>query len=296
MFMIRTIKRLMNHPLNRGRQISALAGFLKWQLSCRLFPDRVIYNWIDGARVIVSPGERGFNGNIYSGLNDFSDMSYVLHSMSPDDLFVDIGANAGAYTILACAVKGARGICFEPVPSTHRRLVDNVRLNGLSDRVRVHNLGLADQVGELFFTSGENCMNHVVTDGQSTKNAVRVPVTSVDKILENESPSMLKIDVEGFETPVIRGAHETLKKASLHTVLIELTGHGARYGFDESDIPNTMKNFGFTTYTYDPFQRELKSLDGKLNSSVNTLFIRNIDEARARVAKASKVRVGKIEI
>lgn len=294
MRVISAIKRITGHPLNRGRQVSALYQFLKWQVGSRLFPEQVIYNWVNGSRFIIRPGERGYNGIIYSGLNEFSDMAYVLHTMTEADLFVDIGANIGAYTILACAAKGARGCCFEPVPSTYQRLQDNLRLNGLSDRVRAYNLGLADKEGELTFTSGENILNHVVANGEHTANAVKVPVTTLDKLLVDDSPTLFKIDVEGFETPVIAGAGETLKKPSLHSVIMELNGMGARYGYSEEAIVETMSSHGFKTYTYEPFSRQLTSLDGQLNATENTLFIRDIEAARERVAKAPKVMIGKV--
>ena len=68
-------------------------------------------------------GETGLTGNLYAGLHEFADMAFVMHALRPTDLFVDIGANAGSYTILACAVAKARGCAFEPLPSTYRRLV-----------------------------------------------------------------------------------------------------------------------------------------------------------------------------
>ena len=62
-------------------------------------------------------------GNIYCGLAEFADMAFVLHVLRAGDLFVDIGANAGAYTLLASSVAGAKTTCFEPVPATYARLL-----------------------------------------------------------------------------------------------------------------------------------------------------------------------------
>lgn len=283
-----TLKFVANHPLNNQRKASALFGFLKWQIVGRLVPGQVVYNWINGSRFIAGPGESGINANIYCGLQEFSDMAYVLHTMSEEDLFVDIGANVGSYTILACVAKGARGICFEPVPTTYQRLLDNIRLNDVSSHVKAFNIGLSDKEGELTFTASENSMNHVAADSERATDVVKVKVLSLDKILDGESPSMLKIDVEGFETPVIRGAHETLNNKSLHSVIMELNGSGSRYGFSENTILNTMKDYGFSTYTYEPFSRELKSLEGKNNLSENTLFIRNIEAVKKKSRRRKK--------
>lgn len=101
MSLLNTLKFIANHPLNRKQRLHALLGFLKWQIGSRLVPGQVVYNWVNGARIIVRPGEHSLTQNIYCGLMEFSDMAYVLHVLKPEDLFVDIGANVGSYTILA---------------------------------------------------------------------------------------------------------------------------------------------------------------------------------------------------
>lgn len=292
MSLLNTLKFITNHPLNQQRKIRAMTEFVKWQLGSRLVPGKVIFNWVNGSRLIVEPRETGVTGNIYCGLHEFADMAYLLHFLTPEDLFIDVGANVGSYTILACAAKGAKGYCFEPVPATYQRLMDNIRLNGLTDRVVALNIGLADKESQLIFTSDENCTNHVVTDNETSANVIKVKVQSLDSVLSGKSPSLMKIDVEGFETRVIDGAHDILAQPSLLSVLMELNGSGLRYGFDEDSILGRMKDFGFSTYEYEPFARELRPLHGKNSSSGNTLFIRNEDLVQARIAKAPRMLVG----
>jgi hypothetical protein len=116
------------------------------------------------------------------------------------------------------------------------------------------------------------------------------------KMLEGESSSLLKIDVEGFETCVIGGAQAVLSNKSLHSVIMELNGSGLRYGFSEDAISNTMNDYGFSTYAYEPFSRELKPLDGMKNPCGNTLFVRNIDAVKEKVACSPKVTIGKVQL
>ena len=218
-------------------------------------------------------------------------MAYLLHVIKADELFVDVGANVGSYTVLACTVKQARGCCFEPIPLTYARLNDNLVLNNLSTRVTAHNVGLADVDGELMFTVERDCMNHVVQPGDNGEKAVAVPVRTLDSMLAGESPAVIKIDVEGFETPVLKGASSVLANPSLHSVLMELNGSGLRYGYDERWIVDLMHSHGFSGYMYDPFKRELSPISGK-SDATNTIFIRGAERIAALLKNAPLFQVG----
>ena len=279
-----TLKFIIEHPLNKNRKAQALLGFVKWQIGSRLVPGEVVYKWVNDSQFIVSPGEAGLTQNIYCGLHEFQDMAYLLHVLNEDDLFVDVGANVGSYTILACAVRGAKGYCFEPVPSTYQRLVKNIKLNEITDRVKSYNIGLADKEDEILFTSELNTVNHVIANGESAKSTIRVKVFPLDKLLETEFPSLIKIDVEGLETLVLNGMSLVLENPSLHSVIMELNGSGVRYGFNDDAIIDKMLRFGFRMYAYEPFSRTLKSISEKNPESGNVLFLRNLDHINKRLA------------
>lgn len=290
MSLTRILRSITSSPLNRDRKLAAVLRFLKWQIGCRLVPGEILVNWVGEAKFIAGLGESGLTGNIYNGLHEFPDMAYVLHALDESDCFVDVGANVGSYTLLACAVAGARGVCFEPVPQTYERLVLNLAVNRLQDRVGHFNQGLGDREGLLRFTTDENCMNHVLAPDETAEHVVEVPVVRLDAAL-SESPTMVKIDVEGFETMVLKGAQETLAHDGLHSLLIELNGSGERYGYDEGKIVDLLAGFGFLPYQYDPLRRHLTSLPVKNTTSGNTLFIRDIQQMRERVQAAPTFRV-----
>jgi len=102
---------------------------------------------------------------------------------------------------------------------------------------------------------------------------------------------LIKIDVEGFETKVVNGGEQTLRSPELLAVIMELNESGNRYGYDESSLVARMIDFGFETASYDPFNREITSLNGKCLTSGNTLFIRNKDEIQSRIEQASKIKI-----
>lgn len=295
MSVINIIRKLTSAPVNRDRKLAALWRFAKWQVGSRLVPGKVLVDWIDGIQFVAEPGERGLTGNIYSGLHEFEDMGYALHALDSNDWFADIGANAGSYTLLACGVAGAHGYSFEPVPATYRKLLLNLALNDLLKRVRPMNQGIGAERGVLRFTSGLNCTNHVLADGETDANAIEILVAPLDESIENV-PTMMKIDVEGYETMVLRGAKKTLADPRLNSVLIELNGAGDRYGFSEDAIAESLEAQGFKPYSYDPLRRELFSLGSARNMSGNTLYIRDVEAARQKVQAAPRRRIFNKEI
>lgn len=213
-------------------------------------------------------------------------MAFALHALREGDLFLDVGANVGSYTLLACAVAGARGYAIEPVPSTFSRLVENVRLNHLEGRVKCLNVAAGREVGRVDFTSDKDTMNRALAPGEGGEAVISVELSTLDAIVGDELPSVMKIDVEGFEHPVIEGAVETLKKRSLWAVIMELGGAGARYGFDEARVIERMSDHGFGSYSYDPVRRSLRELGGKNVSASNTLFVREVDAVAERLRSA----------
>ena len=105
----------------------------------------------------------GATGNIYVGLQEFEDMAFTAHFLRETDLFVDIGANIGSYTIIAGSFSGCRVISIEPIPSTFEYLVNNLKLNGLEELVEAVNLGVGSKADKLVFSIEQDTVNHVIT-------------------------------------------------------------------------------------------------------------------------------------
>ena len=68
--------------------------------------------------------------------------------LRPSDLFIDIGANVGSYTILASSEINAKTIAIEPVPSTFENLIDNISINKMQEKVKALNIGLGSKEWE----------------------------------------------------------------------------------------------------------------------------------------------------
>ena len=288
----------MNLSLFRYRRTRLwnLRGIARWYLGTRLLGSApVVMPFANGARLIAVPGRWGSEANVLCGLHEFADMGFLLHLLRPTDLFCDVGANVGSFTVLASAARGARSMAFEPVEATFADLNANVVVNKIEHLVRTSRLAIGREPGELRFTTTQDTTNHVA-HGNDTEALQVVHVDSLDRQLADEAPTVLKIDVEGWEQEVLNGAGSTLAKASLLAVILELNGSGARYGFDDGQTHQLMLAAGFQPHRYAPFERRLIDLGASHNRSGNTLYLRNIDTVRQRVEAAPAFTVRHFKI
>jgi FkbM family methyltransferase len=203
--MIRIWKFLKNHPLSRSNHSNSILRFLKWQFASRTLNLPVIFPFVNNTRLIAQRGFSSGSGNYYVGLLEFEEMSFLLHYLRKEDCFVDVGANIGAYTVLASGAIGAECISIEPIPITFQVLIDNININSLNLKVHALNVGLSNEPGYLQFSSGAGSMNHVINASENIQNNVKVKVTTLDEISGEHLIEMIKIDVEGYEGNVVLG-------------------------------------------------------------------------------------------
>lgn len=181
----------------------------------------------------------------------------------------------------------------EPIPETFSHLKRNLALNEFDEQVDARCLGLSDKVSSLRFTARMGCVNHVLAEGEQAADSVEVPVTTMDALVEADVPTLIKIDVEGHELAVLRGAERTLADPRLLAVIMETNGSGARYGIDDAKLVGIMRANGFAAYGYDPFARRLVNTDG---GGGNTIFVRDAEVVLQRVATARRFKLVNGEI
>lgn len=284
--MINQVRNMLAHPIGAKRPISTLARVAAWQARSRLARGRAVrFGWIDGATLLARRGDHGLTGNIYYGLSDFPEMALLLHLLRPGDLFVDVGANLGAYTILAAAVAGADVLALEPHPANYARLLENVECNRVGGKVEAIMAAAGDTPGRLMFTgSGTTC--HLVGPAEAAPDAIEVPVLTLDGALRGRGPTMIKIDVEGFEAAVLTGSALALRSPRLRVVVAELMGAGGRYGADEAKMAAGLAALGFDASGYDPAMRAFSPPSGQ--SGNNKIFVRGAADLLPLLASAPR--------
>lgn len=146
----------------------------------------------------------------------------------------DIGANVGFYTLLFSKLVGDKGkvFSFEPLPRNLDYLNDHLKLNEISN-VSLYDYAISDSTGEVFFDdSVDNSMGHI-TDRPSK---LKVSTISLDELYEQGKiplPNYIKIDVEGAEWLVLKGAKSILLESK---PTIFLATHGSQIHKDCIDF------------------------------------------------------------
>jgi FkbM family methyltransferase len=154
-------------------------------------------------------------------------LDLLKQTIAPGAVVLDVGANVGVSAIMMARWCGPQGHihAFEPNPTPKRLLTEHLRLNGLVDRVTVNPVALSDKEGAATFhavgISGKSALSDANL-GEDVEH-FEVPVTTIDSYcyLHNIKPSLIKIDVEGFEFSVLNGAKNTLKRYR-PSILVEL--------------------------------------------------------------------------
>jgi FkbM family methyltransferase len=168
------------------------------------------------------------------GTADYDEQTWFAEHVASGSTFYDIGANVGFFTLVAAKIVGAEGVvvAFEPLPANVRQLEKNVALNALNN-VTVIPTAVGSIEGLAGLVLGDDARdNSRLSDGQTGgEDEIEVPVTTVDAAVREHDlrmPDVIKIDVEGAEIDVLRGALETIRR-SRPLIVVEVHGIGSEF-------------------------------------------------------------------
>lgn len=128
-------------------------------------------------------------------------------------LLFDIGARFGVFSLI-CGQVGGKAVAIDPSHIAARMIATQLKLNNLKDRVEVLEAAVGDTEGSIeILSSGIYSDGYLRFGvGRDSRELTRVPVTTADHLTKRYGqPSHLKIDVEGYEAAVIRGARRLLE-------------------------------------------------------------------------------------
>jgi FkbM family methyltransferase len=280
-----SLMNLLTHPLARGRRVQIVRTVARWETVRRLKPRDTAVDLSVGVSVLCPPWLGEGRTYLSLGYPDYRECTFLVDVLRPGDLFVDVGAFVGAYSMVA-ASQGARVHAFEPSPRNRDPLGRSVLLNGLSGQVTVHPEALADQDGEARFTDSFGSGNRLRggqaegagagSRGTGGEGEVVVPVRRLDDVIATSAHhdlALLKIDAEGFDLDVLRGAAAFLSRHD-PVLIIEFWQGG-------TEVQAWLREHGYGLFDYDATRHEL--MDARVGPNTDGNLIACRPDTRARV-------------
>lgn len=218
----------------------------------------------------------------YKNHDERYEVNNLIKLLQEGDVCFDIGANIGFYTLLMAKLSGKKGLVysFEPVKHTKNTLEEGIQANAFQN-ILVNNfaLGNSEEEKEIFFENSNECngtASFVNMNEDSQKEIVKIK--KLDSIFETlKNPNFIKIDVEGFQGDVLKGAKSFFEQ-NKPMLMIEI---------DEGTEPWIEEFFQNLNYKFYKFKkRGLVEVNSIFNNGRNILFINeNMPSDIARVEK-----------
>jgi FkbM family methyltransferase len=209
-------------------------------------------------------------------------------ALAPGAVFADVGANLGLYTLWGARLVGAQGRvhAFEPVPTVRACLARSVALNGFGN-VRIAAAGVGAEAGRTVLYQLPGASGVTSRYGENKQHGVEVDVTTLDAEFPPSAapPALVKVDVEGMEVEVLRGARRLLAGRTppllvLEAIVRSLTAAGTSYG----ELCSLLREAGgYQVWALTPGGLRLEPADAASPGSVNVLAARRDLPAHARV-------------
>jgi FkbM family methyltransferase len=187
------------------------------------------------------------------------DFELVAAFLKPGMRVLDIGANIGAYSILADKSIGAEGYCwgFEPSPESYRRMLKNLELNACR-RVRPMQVALSDQTDTFLELKSDpgfgDAYRYLSATRAGDGQGELVPVTTLDSFAQQNGIANLdfiKVDVEGGEFRIFRGAQQILSASPNVVIMFESDPEWCeRAGCQPMDSFELLRSLGFELYCW----------------------------------------------
>ena len=211
--------------------------------------------WFEGKKLSLFVPDRTSVYWVKSGINGEPTTNAWINSFDNNDTFLDIGANIGLYSMMAATRGLSRVYAVEPNPYTFSVLARNVAENQFGSRIVPLNIAMARTSSIVSFNlsglDAGTAQNEIVFKQEDINNiSVIVPSFSLDEFIHIQGISTInhiKIDVDGLEFEILRGADKALSRGSLKSLLVEdntqqknqkseLNMFLEQYGLHQSDV------------------------------------------------------------
>lgn len=205
-----------------------------------------------GADIIADPSKAIGHSIWTTGVFDLTVSEVLYRLIRPGDRVVDAGANIGYMTMLAARAAGPQGsvVAFEPHPDLFRILQSNAEqaVKQPNAPIKLRNVALGETAGRATLVipeamSTNDGIAHIGTVANAGERAIEVELVALDDELGSGNVGVVKIDVEGFEAAVLRGARRALSERRIREIVFE------DHEGPKSETCRLLESFGYEIFS-----------------------------------------------
>jgi FkbM family methyltransferase len=227
----------LEDPANAAEKNKTRARIVRFHLASALLDKPTAFPVGSHSRILVDLKFPSTLKALTSRTPDGANMLAWARILAPGDVFVDVGANAGLYSVMA-ADMGAKVVSVEPFPGSRKALVANQILNGFEFEIVPAALAsdeLIERTGRrMTLTDDKGPSNHLLLE--ESNKGVQVPVMTLDEVIddkvdEDRVVTGLKLDVEGAELLVLEGGARAISSGRIKWIQLEYNNLARSLGF-----------------------------------------------------------------
>lgn len=276
---INSFTRVLEHPLNKDKPLNTLGRILWWKYNQHFIKLPATVEIVEGVRCMCYPDSSYGGLIVYQRFPEYEEMNYIHNKLKKGDVFIDIGANIGAISLIAASKVGDHGkvYAFEPNKVVLPRLVENVHLNNMDGIIKVLAMAVSNTNSEVTFINEEASeVSHISYSKRSEMTTELVKTVALNKFIKNNKINkvkMIKIDVEGAELNVLKGCMGVFN--NIESMLVEINTNSEKYGNSTQDTLDFISEQGYKTYHFADNGELVKIRDFPANKRViNVLAIK----------------------
>lgn len=236
-----------------------------------------------------------------AGWYEFREIAFFYRFLRKGDRVLDIGAHCGLYSSIAkaCVGKSGYALAIEPNRTLAPYLGENLGVDGpcqstddlVGEGVEWLAAAAMDRPGDVYLSiSNAERTAYCDIQTEAAEATVKVPGISVDEIVSRLQSGfdLVKMDVEGVESLVLKGMEETLQSARAPLLMIEFTeANQSRHDSSAEELARSIRQAGYELYRYDEFANELVTADIEPALEHQNLFAcRELSRVTARLKGA----------
>jgi FkbM family methyltransferase len=211
---------------------------------------------------------------------EWDELRYLQRKLQPGDVFIDVGANLGLWTLVAANSVGPSGrvFSFEPNPTTFERLSENIRLNGRASSVEAFPKAVSAGEHVVSFLCQRHHNLSAISSAGEGPDTKKVPTLALDCLLTNEWVASrlagVKLDTEGHELEALEGARGLIEKRRPWLVVEFNTTLLASDALRDWPVYRFLAEKGYRPFVYDKHGQEARlSATFRLHGYQNILFL-----------------------